>query len=438
MNKSAKPYSELQIAFLSGVIATTATFGLSWRNTVEAALQDSPKVIVDRVWQLVNRDYVDSSFNQQDWKAVRHELLSKNYSSQEEAYAAVHKLLESLEDPYTRFMAPKEYKYYTSQTSGEISGIGIRMKFDDTAKRITIVEALDNSPAQQAGIKAGDEILAINGKSVREMSAKEPPELIRGKAGTTVNLQIGREGEKYFNLKLTRANIEVQTVNYALKQEDQRRVGYIRLRDFSAHASKQMQNAIGDLEAQKVDEFVLDLRGNPGGYLHSSIEIAKMWLDNGGIVSMVNREGKSQKAQANGSALTNKPLAILVDGNSASSSEILTGALQDNNRAVVIGTKTFGKALVQRLHDLGDGSGITITTAHYYTPKGTDINRKGITPDINLDLSYSQRRQLATNPNLWGTIEDPYYNRALRALSNYEFAENGEKSTDKKLIAPQG
>ena len=431
MNKSAKSYSSLRVAFIGGVIATTATFsafGLAWCRSVKAALQDSPKAMVDQVWQLVDREYVDSSFNQQDWQSVRHSLLSKNYSSREEAYATIRKLLEGLDDPYTRFMDPEQYKTLTTQTSGEISGIGVRMNFDETSKQLIIVEALDNSPAMRAGIKSGDEILAIDGKPTRKMSSEEASQLIRGKVGTTLSLQIARKGQSYFNVKLTRATIEVPTVNYALREEGERRIGYIRLRDFSAHAAEQMQKAIGNLEAKKVDAFVLDLRGNPGGYLHTSIEIAKMWLNDGDIVRTVDRKGGSEQTQADRTALTDKPLAVLVDNKSASSSEILTGALKDNRRAVVIGTKTFGKALVQRVHELGDGSGVAITTAHYYTPKGTDINHKGIVPDINLDLTNSQRRELATDPTLLGTMKDPYYHRALRALSNYKFAQYEEKS----------
>ena len=431
MNQSAKPYSSLRVAFLGGVIATTATFsafGLAWSRSVKAALQDSPKAIVDQVWQLVDREYVDSSFNQQDWQAVRRDFLSKNYSSRNEAYAAIRKLLEGLEDPYTRFMDPEQYKSLTTQTSGEISGIGIRMNFDNTTKRITIVEALDNSPAMKAGIKKGDEILAIDGKPTREMSPEQASKLIRGKAGTAITLQVERKGQKYFNVTLTRATIEVPTVNYALKQEGKRRIGYIRLGEFNGHAAEQMERAIKNLETQKADEFVLDLRSNPGGLLQASIEIAKMWLDEGDIVRTVDRKGGSVKTQADRTALTDKPLAVLVDDKSASASEILTGALKDNKRAVVVGTKTFGKALVQSVHELGDGSGVAITIAHYYTPKGTDINHKGITPDVDLDLTDSQKRQLARNPRLLGTMEDPYYNRALRALSNYKFAQYEKKS----------
>ncbi|AFY31324.1 carboxyl-terminal processing protease CtpB [Calothrix sp. PCC 7507] len=427
MNQSAKRYSPLQVALIGGAIATTATvsvFGPAWTRCVRAALalQDSPKAVVDQVWQVVNREYVDGKFNQQDWQATRQSLLSKDYSSREEAYVAIREALQKLGDPYTRFMDPQQYEALTSQTSGEVSGIGIRMELSEKTKKLTVVEAIENSPALKAGIKAGDEILAIDGKSTQEMKVDDASKLIRGKAGTPITLKLGRLGQNAFDLKLTRATIEVPTVRYTLKQEGNRRVGYIRLREFSSHASEQMRRAIRDLNSKQVNAYVLDLRGNPGGLLQASIEIARMWMDNGGIVRTVDRKGGTEDTKANRTALTNLPLAILVDGNSASASEILTGALKDNKRAVVVGSQTFGKALVQSVHELADGSGLAVTIAHYYTPKGTDINHKGIAPDIKLDLTEAQERQLASNPDLVGTPNDPQYARAIAALSSTNFA----------------
>jgi carboxyl-terminal processing protease len=428
MNQSAKSYSPLQVALIGGAIATTATmsvFGPAWTRGVRAALalQDSPKTIVDQVWQLVNHEYVDGKFNQQDWQATRQSLLSKDYSSREEAYAAIREALQTLGDPYTRFMNPQQFEALTNQTSGEVSGVGIRMEVNEKTKRLTVVEAIENSPALKAGLKAGDEILAIDGKPTLKMKVDDASKLIRGKAGTPIKLRLGRKGQNAFDVKLTRANIEVPTVRYTLRQEGSRRVGYIRLREFSAHAADQMQRAIRDLNTQKVDSYVLDLRGNPGGLLQASIEIARMWYDNGGIVKTVDRVGSAEETKANRTALTNRPLAVLVDGNSASASEILTGALKDNKRAVVVGGQTFGKALVQSVHELADGSGLAVTIAHYYTPLGTDINHKGITPDIKVDLTEPQERQLASNPDLIGTKSDPQYARAIAILSNNNFAQ---------------
>ncbi|PMB19963.1 peptidase S41 [Fischerella thermalis CCMEE 5198] len=435
MKQSAKRYSPLQVALIGGAIATTATvsaLGPGWCRSVRAALQDSPKQVVDQVWQLVNREYVDGSFNRQNWLTIRQNLLSRNYSSREEAYTAIREALQKLEDPYTRFMDPKQFEALTNQTSGEVSGIGIRMEVNENSKRLVVVEALENSPAIKAGIKPGDEIVAIDGKPTRQMKIEDASKLIRGRAGTMVTLRLERDGRSAFDLKLTRATIEVPTVRYALKQEGRRRVGYIRLREFNAHAADQMRRAIRDLNGKQVDGFVLDLRGNPGGLLQASIEIARMWIDNGAIVRTVDRRGGSDESKANHTALTNRPLVVLVDNNSASASEILTGALKDNKRAIVVGSQTFGKALVQSVHELGDGSGVAITIAHYYTPKGTDINHKGITPDIKLDLTEEQQRQLASNPDLLGTNKDPQYTRALNILSNNQFAQPLQNQTTQK------
>ena len=441
MKKSRLRYSPLRSAFIGGAIATTATFsvfGSVWCRAVNAALQDSPKAIVDQVWQLVNREYVDGSFNNQDWLATRKTLLSKNYTSREQAYTAINQALKRLGDPYTRFMNPKDYQTLTSQTSGEVSGIGIRMEINKATGLLTVVEALENSPALQAGIEEGDVIVAIDGKSTKNMKIEDASGLIRGKVGSSINLRLERLLKGTFDVKLTRATIEVPTVRYTLRQEGNRQVGYIRLREFSAHAAEQMERAIRKLNASEVDGFVLDLRGNPGGLLNASIEIARMWLDRGAIVRTEDRKGGSELTKANKTALTNRPLVVLVDGNSASASEILTGALKDNKRATVIGSKTFGKALVQSVHELADGSGVAITIAHYYTPNGTDINKKGITPDIEMDLTASQQRRLASNPRLLGTNRDPHYARALSILSNHYFASPSQNqySHKHKRVSP--
>ncbi len=434
MLQSSRRFSLLQLALVGGAIATTTTlsvWGPAWCRSVRAALQDSPKAVVDEVWQLVNREYVDPTFNSVDWQVTRQSLLSKNYTSHEQAYTAVREALEKLGDPYTRFLDPKEYEALTNQTSGELSGVGIRMELNEKTKRLTVLEAIQNSPALTAGIKAGDQVLAIDGKLTQGLDVQDASALIRGKVGTPITLRIKRQGQSDFEVQLIRANIQLPSVLHTLKQEGNRRVGYIRVREFSAHAAEQMQRAIRDLNHQQVDAFVLDLRGNPGGLLKSSIEISRMWLDTGSIVRTVDRQGGSENMAANKTALTKRPLAVLVDGNSASASEILAGALQDNHRAVVVGSQTFGKALVQSLHSLSDGSGLAVTVAHYYTPKGTDISHKGITPNIKIELTEAQSRFLAANPALVGTHVDPQYARALTVLATDTNAKVPAGSTGK-------
>ena len=428
MNQNPKYFPWLKGVLFTGAIATTAALSLLVPNggrTVLAALQDSPKSIVDEAWQIVNREYVDNSFNNVDWQATRQQLLSKNYTSKEQAYEAIRKALEPLSDPYTRFLDPEQFQALTSQTSGELSGVGIRMEVDDQTKVLKVVEPIENSPAFKADIKAGDKILAIDGQPTQGMKIEEASAMIRGEVGTNVSLQLSREGKGVFDVTLTRAQIELPSVHSSVKQEGQIKVGYISLNEFSSHASEQMQRAILNLNEQNVDAYVLDLRGNPGGLLHASVEIARMWIESGEIVHTIDRKGGTQEYKANNSALTQLPMAVLVDGNSASASEILAGALKDSKRGVVVGSKTFGKAVVQSVHSLSDGSGLAVTISRYYPPSGIDINHKGIMPDVTLDLTSTQQQRLQTEPSLIGSNEDPQYKRAITVLETDVMARRG-------------
>lgn len=407
--------SRLQALCFGGTIAAVTVLSPLY-STAQAAFQNNPKAVLDEAWQIVDREYVDTTFNRVNWQAVRQDLLSRDYSSPEAAYAALRQALEQLNDPYTRFLDPKQYQALTSQTSGELSGVGLRLQLHEETKALTVVEPLANSPASAAGLRTGDRILAIDGRSTTGMSVETASELIKGEAGTRVTLRIERDSRAPYDLPLTRARIELPNVAHELRQEGDQRIGYIRLTEFSSHAPDQMKAAIQDLLSKNVNGFVLDLRGNPGGLLQASVEISRMWLDGGAIVRTVDRHGNSDQIMANHTALTQLPLAVLVDGNSASSSEILTGALMDNRRAVVVGTRTFGKALVQAVHSLSDGSGLAVTVAHYYTPGGTDISHRGIMPNVEVSLNDQQQRTLASNISLVGTDADPQYAQAITVL----------------------
>ncbi|HEY9865371.1 MAG TPA: carboxyl-terminal processing protease CtpB [Candidatus Obscuribacterales bacterium] len=418
MNQNVKGFSVLRQALFTGAIAAVTAFVMpAWSSSISTPLKDSPKAVLDEAWQIVFREFVDGEFNKVNWQAQREELLSKNYTSREEAYTALRKALEKLQDPYTRFMDPKQYEALTNQTAGELSGVGMQLTLDETTKAITVVEPIKNSPALKAGILPGDRVLSIDGVSTTGMTVEQAANKIRGSVGTNVSLRIGREGEKEFDLTLTRARIELETVTYRVNNEGNRKIGYIQLREFNSHAAEQMQEAIEALTKENVQAFVLDLRGNPGGLLRTSIDIARMWMDTGAIVSTVDRNGKSQEIRTNRTAMTKLPVVVLVDGNSASASEILAGALKDNQRGVVMGTQTFGKALVQSVFALSDGSGLAVTIAHYYTPNGTDISQKGVTPDVKIDISDEQKKQLATDPKLIGTAQDPFYAKAISILA---------------------
>ena len=382
----------------------------------KAFFQDSPKELVDEVWQLIDRNYVDGTFNQVDWQAVRMEYLERTYSNREEAYDAVREMLEQLEDPYTRFMDPEEYRNMQIDTSGELTGVGIQISQEEETNEIVVVSPIEDTPAFEAGVRAQDIILSIDGESTAGMDLNDVVNRIRGPVGSEVTLTLSRETET-LELTLQRARIEIHPVRYSYEEGPDGGVGYIRLTQFSANAAMEMKESIEDLEMQGVVGYILDLRANPGGLLYSSIDIARMWMNEGGIVSTVDRQGIVEEEATNNSALTDRPLVVLVDGGSASASEILSGALQDNDRAILVGTQTFGKGLVQSVRGLRDGSGLAVTVAKYLTPSGRDINQHGIDPDVEVEMTEEEREFLSQNRDKIGTIEDPQYAQALAILS---------------------
>ncbi|MEB3178966.1 MAG: S41 family peptidase [Nostocaceae cyanobacterium] len=396
-------------------ITTLAVTGLGIHSQGQAFFKESPKELVDEVWQLIDRQYVDGTFNQLDWQGVRREYLNKNYGSKEEAYKAIREMLKRLEDPYTRFMDPEEFKSMQVDTSGELTGIGIQITQDDKTKKLTVISPIEDTPAFKAGILAKDVITHINGKTTEGMDTNQAVSLIRGEPGTSVKITILRNGQrKDFDIK--RARIEIHPVRYSQVNSPAGNVGYIRLNQFSANAAKEMRQAIQDLEKKKVAGYILDLRSNPGGLLVASVEISRMWINKGTIVSTIDRQGEVSREEANGRALTNRPLVVLVDGGSASASEIVSGALQDNKRGVLVGSQTFGKGLVQSVRGLDDGSGVAVTIARYHTPSGRDINKAGIHPDVEINLTDAQRQDLSRNRDKVGTLQDPQFAKGIEVL----------------------
>ena len=419
MNRITRPLCALRFFALGGLIATgTVLLGpYASRSTSIAGLQDSPKAIVDEVWQIVNSTYVDGTFNHSDWQSTRTQLLNANYTSKAQAYEAIRTALKKLDDPYTRFLDPKAFANLKQGTSGELTGIGARLSLDKATKALKVVETMTDSPAAQAGIKAGDVILAVDGKVIKGLEVDQSVSLIRGKPNTVVRLKIARGANKVLDIAVTRKLIQVSIVNSALKQAGNTRIGYIRLSEFDDHADTQVKAAIDSLEKQRAQGFILDLRQNPGGLLSMAVGVSRLWINDGSIVKTVVRDGNSEVESANRSAVTKLPLVVLVDGGSASASEIVTGALKDHKRATLVGTKTFGKGIVQQVNQLSDGSGVNVTIAHYYTPNNVDIHHKGIAPDVVAPLTETQVKQLAENPKLLATPADPQYVKAAQTLS---------------------
>jgi carboxyl-terminal processing protease len=398
------------------LLTTVAVTGIGLRLArSESYLQNNPKELIDEVWQLVNRTYVDGTFNGEDWIAVRKDYLKRDYGSQEDAYKAIREMLEKLDDPYTRFMAPDEFQSMRIDTSGELTGVGIQITQDQETKKIVVVSPIEDTPAYKAGILSKDVIVKIDGKSTDGMEVDDAVKLIRGKPGSEVVLTIDRDGTA-IDYPLIRARIEIHPVRAEVETIGGSKIGYIRLNQFSAQASEEMREAVQELEQDNVVGYIFDLRSNPGGLLYASVDIARIWLEEGKIVSTVDRQGEVEQQVANHKQLTKKPLVVLVDGGSASASEIVSGALQDHQRAIIVGTKTFGKGLVQSVRELGDGSGMAVTIAKYLTPNGRDINKHGIDPDIKVELNDSERKSLQQDREKIGTMDDPQFAKAYEVL----------------------
>jgi carboxyl-terminal processing protease len=382
-----------------------------------AFFKNSPKELVDEVWQVVDKQYVDGTFNQKDWRALRRKyVVDKNYKSKEEAYKSIRLMLKNLGDPYTRFMDPKEFRDLQVETSGQLIGVGIQLSQNEKTKKLEVIAPIEDTSAAKAGILSKDIITKIDGKSTAGLDVNQAVQLIRGKEGTMVKLTIQRDNRQVLEFNLLRQQIEIHPVEAKYRPKELGGIGYIRLKQFSANASTEMGAAIQKLESQGATGYVLDLRSNPGGLLYGAIDIARMWLDEGKIVSTVNRQGTGDISSANRTAITKKPLVILVDGGSASASEILSGALQDNKRAQLVGVTTFGKGLVQSVRPLSEGAGMAVTIAKYYTPSGKDINHAGIKPDVEVKLSKAQIQSLVKDRAKVATPSDPQYAKALQIL----------------------
>ncbi len=396
------------------ILLATTFSGIFFNNFAEATvLNNSYKEVIDHVWQIVYRDFLDSSgkFQKSNWIKLRKEFLSKTYSDSNEAYDAIRDMLSSLDDSYTRFLEPREFNQMRIDTSGELTGVGIQIVKDEESDDLIIISPIEGTPAYEAGIKARDKILSIDDISTKSMNIEEAVKLIRGQRGTKVKLEILRDSRSFFKV-LLREKIEIKTVSSKVNTtKNGLLIGYVRIKQFNANASKETRDAIKDLETKRVSGYVLDLRSNPGGLLESSIDISRHFINKGVIVSTVSKDGLKETKRGNGQALTKKPLVVLVNEGSASASEIVSGAIKDNKRGKLVGKKTFGKGLVQSMRTLVDGSGLTVTVAKYLTPNGTDINKSGIIPDIEVKMNINPILQREI-----GTRKDKQYRAGEKEL----------------------
>ena len=319
-------------------------------------------------------------------------------------YGAMKGMLSSL-DPYSQFMDPETYNEMKVETEGEFGGIGIEITIKDDL--LTIISPIDDTPAYEAGLKAGDKIVKIDGEITRDLMLMEAVKKLRGKPGTNVDITVLRESEKkLLDFTITRSIIKIESIKKAEFIEDG--IGYIRLVEFQEKTHKDLEENLRKLEENGMQGLILDLRNNPGGLLDSSVDVAEKFLEEGKDVVSTKGRVKNQnmvfKAKNRNKHL-NYPMVVLINGGSASASEIVAGAIQDHKRGVIMGTKSFGKGSVQTVVPLSDGSAIRLTTSKYFTPNGRSIHGEGITPDIIVEREeYSKEGEKEDDVDIFGTF----------------------------------
>ena len=308
---------------------------------------------------------------------------------------AINGMLSSL-DPHSSYMNPKSYKDMQVQTRGEFGGLGIEVTMENGV--IKVVSPIDDTPASKAGLQSGDLIFALDGKPVQGLTLQEAVEKMRGKIGSSIKISVKRANKDPFDVSLTRENIKVKSTRWHLEGGD---VGYIRVTSFTEQSTSGVLDAVNHIKKEagnKLKGYVLDLRNNPGGLLDQAISMVDAFLDKGEIVSVKARKPEDvQRWNAKpGDVANGLPIVVLVNGGSASASEIVAGALQDHHRGIILGTRTFGKGSVQTIMQVTGGGAIRLTTALYFTPSGRSIQKEGIKPDI--EVQQSKIETIETRP----------------------------------------
>lgn len=339
---------------------------------------DSQK-LYDRTWKVIKKNFYDASLNGQDWDRWKNHYRGK-IKNDEDANVAINTMLESLDDPYSRYLNKKDYAEQNTSIDSKINGIGVNIS--SIGGKTYVISVIEDTPAYHAKFKSGDLILKVNGKDISGLKSSEVADIVRGPENSFVEITILRKKET-ITKKIQRKEIKIKTVKSSMDKN----IGYIQVMSFiGTTTSNEFIDALE--KTDRAEGLIIDLRGNTGGLLPNAIFIANMFIDKGSLVSIVGRNGYKKNIYAQETDyVVDKPMLILVDGASASASEILSGALKDYHKAKLIGTKTFGKGMVQKIIPMPNETGLNLTIAKYLTPAGHDINKKGITPDIEVNLT---------------------------------------------------
>lgn len=314
---------------------------------------------------------------------------------------AISGMMEALDDPHSNYMDPEVWHQVNEAMTGEYEGIGATVRQDETTGGLELVTIMDGSPAEKAGLQPGDQIVEVDGESVIDLSQTEIIALVRGPAGSSVLLGIMRAGAAEIQeFEVTRDRITVPSVTYEILEDD---IGYVRLNQFDYKATQDMRDALEAMDANNLKGLILDMRGNPGGYLTTSVEIASAYIPDGPVI-IERGPNREQTYNALENALApDVPMVVLVDQGSASASELVAGALQDRGRATIMGTTTFGKGSVQTWRELSNGGGLRITISRWYTPNGHSVSEVGIEPDI--EIPYIESRAATEDNQISAAVE---------------------------------
>ena len=348
---------------------------------------DSTKIsyqkLFDKSWLTIRNEYYDATFNHQLWRRWKNHYHGK-IKTEADAKVAIETMLESLNDPYSRYLTKEDFEEQNTSIVSKISGIGVNI--NNTAGKTQIISVIDDTPAKFADLRPGDIILSVDDKKISGMSLAQVSNLVKGPENTFVSLDLLRSG-KIINKKIIRKEIKIKTVRSANYKD----IGYIQILSFISNSTpNEFLEALENTQDMK--GLIIDLRGNTGGLLTNAVFIANLFIKKGRLVSIVGRNGYKYDIMAENSNINiDKPIVILVNRTSASASEILSGALKDYNKAKIVGTNTFGKGMVQKIIPMPNKTGLNLTIAKYLTPKGNDINKKGIHPDIIFDIKQNKK-----------------------------------------------
>ena len=351
------------------------------------ALNDGQQLVLE-AWNLVNEGYVEpQKLEEVKWRKLRQKALEKPITTSNQAYAAIDAMVLPLGDPYTRLLRPKDYEAIKQSNLGsEINGVGLQLGSRNEDGQIVVISSLEGSPAFDAGIISGTILLKVNGESPKTLGLEATAGKLRGESGSQVVIEIQAPNQDPEEITLERRSVDLRPVRTKRLRNESHTLGYLKITQFSEGVPEQVQEALLELSQKDIEGIVLDLRNNSGGLVSSGLAVADAFISNKPIVETKNREGISDPIPASEETLYDGPMVTLINQGTASASEILAGALQDNNRSKLIGTNSFGKGLIQSLTNLSDGSGFAITVASYLTPQGKSIQNIGITPDRILEM----------------------------------------------------